>query len=302
MNRQSLAFAIALVLAAPAAQAAIPFDETRALDPDAKVSLDNLQGRIEVSTWDRNEIRIAGERHEKTEALSIEGDASDLRIEIEYPESRGWFGGWGSGNAGDSTLRVTVPVGVSLAVESVSAEVDVRGVAGASLSVDNVSGDVTVDSGARDVEIDLVSGDATVRLQAGDVSVESVSGDIEVGGAMDGRINLESVSGSIRLESGSPARQVEVGVVSGDVDLRIGLRPGGRIQAESLSGDLTLDLPAGTSARIDASSFTGTIRSVHGTVETAEHGPGSSLSTTIGGGDGRIELETFSGDLSIRER
>ena len=134
------------------------------------------------------------------------------------------------------------------------------------------------------------------------MSIESVSGDIEVSGAMTGRIALEAVSGSIRLASDSPARQVEVGVVSGDVDLRVGLAPGGRIEAESLSGDLSLELPPGTSARLDASSFTGTIRSVHGTVETAEHGPGSSLATTIGGGDGRIELETFSGDLSIRER
>src|SRR5690606_6974649 len=136
----------------------------------------------------------------------------------------------------------------------------------------------------------------------GDISAESVSGDIDVRGAMDGRIEVESVSGSIRIESDAAARQIEAGVVSGDVRLSVGLQAGGRLQAESLSGDLEVVLPAGTSARVSASSFTGTIRSTHGKVETEEHGPGSSLSTTLGGGDGRIDLETFSGDLTLRDR
>lgn len=296
-----LTLAIVLALAVPAAQAAIPFDETRPLDADAKVALDNLQGRIDVSTWDRNEIRIEGQRADATKALLIEGDASNLSVRIEYPESRGWFGGWG-GDSGESDLRVTVPMGVELDIDTVSAEVQVRGVAGKELAVDSVSGDVTLESGARAVEVDIVSGDVVVNMRAGDVAVESVSGDIEIRGAMDGRIEVEAVSGSIRVESDAAARQVNAGVVSGDVRLAVGLAPGGRIQAESLSGDLELTLPRGTSARVDASSFNGTIRSDHGKVETEEYGPGSSLSTTLGSGDGRIDLETFSGDLTIRDR
>jgi DUF4097 and DUF4098 domain-containing protein YvlB len=301
MIRTRLVFALASALAAPAALASIPFDETRPLNADAAVSLDNLQGRIEVSIWDRNEIRIEGQRADSTEGLSIEGDASDLSVEIEYPESRGWFGGWGRGG-GDSDLRVTLPAGVALDIDTVSAEVQVRGVAGRELVIDSVSGDVLVHSGAKSVEIDNVSGDIVVEMQAGDVAAESVSGDIEVRGAMDGRIQAEAVSGSILIESAAAARQVNAGVVSGDVHLRVGLQPGGRIQAESLSGDLELLLPAGTSAKLSASSFTGTIRSDHGTVDTEEHGPGSSLSTTLGSGEGRIDLETFSGDLTVRDR
>ena len=49
-----------------------------------------IKGRIEVRTWDRAEIRIAGTRGDGTKALLVEGDASDLRVRIEYPES-GWF-------------------------------------------------------------------------------------------------------------------------------------------------------------------------------------------------------------------
>jgi DUF4097 and DUF4098 domain-containing protein YvlB len=299
MNRFSLILVSGLGLVAPA-YAEIPFDETRALNPNARVSLENMQGRIEVTTWDRDEIHISGSRADGTEGLSIEGDADRLQVTIVYPKGRGWFGTWG--RIGDSTLRVTVPVGVALDVEAVSAAIDVRGIAGKSLSIDSVSGDIDVDSAAQQVEIDNVSGDANLLLRSGDVAVDTVSGDIVVRGAMNGRIKLDAVSGSVRIESDAAARQIEAGVVSGDVELKVALQPGGRISAESLSGDLVVSLAAGTSARLDASSFTGKIRSDHGKVETEEFGPGSSLSTTLGSGEGRIQLETFSGDLTIRQR
>ena len=296
-----LPLALALILALPAAHAATSFDETRPLNADATVALDNLKGSIEVTVWDKPEIRITGARGEGTEALLIEGDAADLRVKIKYPESGGGWFNWGiGGDSGDSQLRVTVPVGVALNVETVSATVDVKGVAGKTLEIDNVSGDVMVDTGAAEIEINTVSGDATVDARSADATVESVSGDIELRGALTGRVNIEAVSGRLQLDSSAAAKHVNAGVVSGDIELRSGLQPGGRIQAESLSGDLTLILPAGVSAQLEASSFTGTIRSDKGEVKTEEHGPGSSLEATLGKGDGRIDLETFSGDLTVR--
>jgi DUF4097 and DUF4098 domain-containing protein YvlB len=298
MNR--LAAALALGLALPAAQAATPFDETRPLQADARVALDNLKGRIEVTTWERAEIRIAGERGDGTEGVTIEGDASDLKVKIEYPETGGWFGGWGS-QGDDSLLKVTLPVGVRLDIETVAAAVDVRGVSGAALTIESVSGELKVDTGAAEVDIDTVSGDLDVTARSGEVALESVSGDVTLAGELVGRVKLEAVSGRLRLQSSKPARQIEAGVVSGDIELHTGLQAGGRIEAESLSGDLLVVLPRDASARLRASSFTGKIRSPQGKVETEEHGPGSSLDATLGGGDGRIDLETFSGDLEVRQ-
>jgi hypothetical protein len=300
MSRPAAALALALLL--PAAQAATPFDETRPLQPDARVSLDNLKGRIEVGTWDRPEIHITGKRGEGTTGLLIEGDAAELKVKIEYPESGGsWFGGWGSDRADDSELRVTLPAGVALTVDSVTATIVVRGVAGASLEVENVSGDVDVDTAAADVAVKTVSGDAKIAARGADLTVESVSGDVEVGGELAGRIQLEAVSGRLVLNSSGKAKQIDAGVVSGDIELRTGLLPGAKLKAESLSGNLLVVLPRDASARVNASSFTGSIRSPVGEVQTEEHGPGSSLETTLGSGDGRVDLETFSGDLQLRQ-
>lgn len=298
MNR-SILF-LALLASGIAFAADTPIDETHPLNADARLSVANVKGRITVTTWDRNEVRVEGFLGEGTEGLEVKGNAANLSIAVKYPENGGWFGGWGRNSSGDSELRVTAPAGVSLDVEAVAADVDVKGVRGAELNIDNVSGDVVVDSAARDVEVNTVSGSQDLVLHANDVSAESVSGDVEIRGELGGRVELEAVSGSLTVDSSSAAKSLSAGVVSGDVKLRSGLQPGGRLRAESLSGDLEVILPASTSASLSASSFTGSIKSFAGKVETEEHGPGSSLDTRLGSGDGSIDLETFSGDLTVR--
>lgn len=299
MKPLPLSLAIVLALAAPLALASTPFDETRPLNPDAEVELDNLKGSIEVTTWERNEIRIEGERGEGTEALQIEGDASRIKVRIEYPESKGWFGTFSAGGQ-ESALRVTVPAGVSLSVDSVAASVDVRGVAGRELSIATVSGVATVVTGAAELDFESVSGDAQIEASSDEVDIEVVSGDIELRGALNGRVEMEAVSGRLSLHSTGAAKHVSAGVVSGDVSLRTALQAGARLSAESLSGDVEVVLPANASAVVDISSFSGTIRSDKGTVETEEFGPGSSLDVTLGDGAGRIDLESFSGDVRLR--
>ena len=289
---------LALLASGTALAAQTPIDETHPLNADARLSVSNVKGSISVTTWDRNEVRVEGYLGDGTEGLEVKGGPGNLSIAVKYPESGTWFSGWGR-SSGDSELRVTAPAGVTLEVEAVAADVEVTGVRGAELSIDNVSGDVTVDSAARDVEVNTVSGSQKLNLHANDVSAESVSGDVEIRGELGGKIDLESVSGTLSVDSGSPAKSLTAGVVSGDVKLRIGLQPGGRLRAESLSGDLEVILPASTSASLSASSFTGTIKSFSGKVDTEEHGPGSSLETKLGTGDGSIDLETFSGDLSV---
>ena len=296
---KTLLLLVTSLLAATSVHASTPIDETRPLDANAEISLDNVKGTITVGVWDRPEIHVGGFLGDGVEGLRIEGSAAKLHVEVDYPESGGWFG-FGGGKAGESELLVTLPAGVELSIGAVSAEVKVSGVTGRRLSIDSVSGDVTVDSGAAEIEIDVVSGGLVVQARSRDVTLESVSGDVDLRGEVSGEISVESVSGDLRVESGATLHAVKAGVVSGDIELHTPLASGARVNAESLSGDLELVLPASTSARLSASSFTGTLRSDAGKVEKPEHGPGSSLDTVLGGGDGEIVLETFSGDLTIR--
>ena len=96
--------------------------------------------------------------------------------------------------------------------------------------------------------------------------------------------------------------RLEAGRVPGDRGCNLGLAPRARIGVGTMRGDVTLQVPADVSARIEASTFSGSIRSDIGTVEEEEHGPGSSLKATAGSGQGSINLESFSGDIELRKR
>jgi hypothetical protein len=298
ITRLSLA---ALLLAAAPAFAATPIDETRPLSADGRVSIDNLKGRITVTAWDRPEVHIGGSLGEGVEKLEIGGSATSLTIKVRYPQSGGWFFGRSDGGQ-PSNLEVRVPVGASVSIDAVSADVEVRGVHGALLEVDAVSGDIRLrDAAPRELRIDSVSGDVDGQLDSRDVSVDSVSGDIRLAGRIDGRVAIDVVSGDVHLEAGTLER-LSLGTVSGDADLQFALARGGVVRAESVSGNVGLVLPAATSARLALETFSGRISSPVGEVVEEKFGPGRHLNASLGAGDGDIRLESFSGNVRVETR
>ena len=293
--------AIALLAIAPAlAAAATPINQSRPLNGNGQVHIENIKGRIVVRTWAQPQVRITGSLGKGAEKLAISGDARSLSIEVKYPDNGGWSL-WGRGNrdVGDSILEVTLPRGASVDVDSVSADVDVQQMAGRRLSVSSVSGQVVVTaSSPGQASFENVSGDTTLRITSNKVEADSVSGDIKLQGGLAGEVSLESVSGNLALGAQSLSR-LQVSTVSGDARLQAGLQPGGVIKGETLSGELSLRLPAGSNARLHAETFSGDISSPVGSVHREEHGPGKSLETTLGAGGGQIRLESFSGDVTV---
>ena len=284
----------ALLVAAPAfAQTAI--NETRPLAADGRVSIENLKGRVQIRTWDRNEVRITGSLGRGVEELEIHGGGAALSIEVRYPDN-GWRR---DDDTGPTRLDVMLPRTASVDVETVSADIDVAGTAGMQLELESVSGDVLVrGSKTRQVRLESVSGTVDAEVETRDVAAESVSGDVRLAGRIGGRVQIGAVSGNLVLTTGTVER-LSVETVSGNAKLDTALAAGGRIDAESVSGDVDLTLPKATSARLQVESFSGTIRSPVGKVETEEFGPGSHLDARFGSGNGEISLESFSGNVRI---
>lgn len=297
----SLVTAIALVFAALPALAGTPINQTRPLSATGEVQVENIKGRIVVRTWARPEVRITGTLGKGAEKLQIQGDSNSLGIAVKYPNTRGGWNFWGRSDDGaePTVLEVTIPQRASLEIESVAADVDVQQMAGARLSVSSVSGDVSVTaSSPGEAQVQTVSGDSILKITTARAQVESVSGDVRLQGGLDGEVSMESVSGDLELEAKALSK-LTVSSVSGDATVRTALRPGARVNAETLSGTLALRLPRSTGARVRAETFSGDIQSPSGTVNREEHGPGKSLDTRLGDGRGDIELESFSGDVSI---
>lgn len=291
---------LALILATSStfALAGTPINETRDVDADARIDISNVRGSVTVTAWDRNQVGIEGTLGSGNKGLEVVGNASHVEIKVQSAERSGWFNWDSESNVEDSILDIRVPAGVELSIETVSAEVTVNAVSGRLIDIDTVSGKVRVDSNAREIEVGSVSGNVNVNGQGERASVDSISGDIELQSSHQD-VQLETVAGTINARLGS-YREFSASSVSGDIMLSGKPGSSGLVDAETMSGDVTIVLPADASARLGAETFSGRIRSDFGSVSESQDGPGRSLNATIGSGDARVTLESFSGDLTIR--
>lgn len=289
-----LPVAIALACAALApAWAATPIDQVRPLDPRGRVEIDNLKGRVEVRAWDRQEVRVTGSLGDGVEKLVIDGDRDELRIEVKYPNR--------SRNTEPTMLVVQVPLQAELEIETVSADIDVHGVAPRELSLQSVSGDIVANGAPRRASVESVSGDVNLTFNSSEIEASTVSGDLVVAGRLTGEASVETVSGDLRFDSrGERLRKFSAGSVSGNIAARLALAEAGEIRMESVSGDLGLDLPKALSAEVIGESFSGDLSAPRAKIQREDFGPGSSFHQRYGDGKGEIRLETFSGDARLR--
>lgn len=284
--------ALACVAAFPAL-AATPIDQTRPLDPRGRVEIDNLKGRVEVRAWDRPEVKITGSLGAGVEKFSVEGDRDALRIEVKYPNR--------ANNTESTVLIVQVPLQAELEVSTVSANIDVHGVAPRELSLESVSGDIVAVGAPRRAAVESVSGDLVLTLNSGEVNASAVSGDLTLNGRLGGEVAVETVSGNMRMDNrGERLRRLSASTVSGDMALKIALAADGEVGMESVSGDLTLTMPRDLSAEVSGESFSGDLDAPNVKIEREDFGPGSSFHARYGTGKGEVRMETFSGDASLR--
>lgn len=284
--------ALACVAAFPAL-AATPIDQTRPLDPRGRVEIDNLKGRVEVRAWDRPEVKITGSLGAGVEKFSVEGDRDALRIEVKYPNR--------ANNTESTVLIVQVPLQAELEVSTVSANIDVHGVAPRELSLESVSGDIVAVGAPRRAAVESVSGDLVLTLNSGEVNASAVSGDLTLNGRLGGEVAVETVSGNMRMDNrGERLRKLSASTVSGDMALKIALAADGEVGMESVSGDLTLTMPRDLSAEVSGESFSGDLDAPNAKIEREDFGPGSSFHARYGTGKGEVRMETFSGDASLR--
>lgn len=283
-----------LAVAVPAA-ADRPVDETRAANADARISIETLSGEVTVTGWNRNEVHVTGTVGDDTGGLEVTGDAGRLKIEVDIPE------GHHRGHRDlDAHLQISVPAGAHLEVESVSSSAGVSGVDGP-VDVDSVSGSIGVDGAPASVHAETVSGTIHAVGSRGRVHAESVSGSIVIDGG-SGTVHAGTVSGSVQVDVDSVERG-RLETVSGEIHFSGSLAPGGELEAEGHSGHIVIALPAGTSARFKVTTFSGGIDnrlSADQPHRTSRYAPGKELEFTLGSGDGEVDLESFSGQVTLR--
>jgi len=268
--------------------------------PDATVEVSNVQGRVEVATWDKNEVELVAELESPKDELEFEANERYVRISVERPNGKYRHD---DDDEDDATLTLRVPKGIRLNADTVSADIAVSGLRGEQ-KLESVSGEVQTQAFDAPVRATSVSGEVSVVGNGGKatVSTENVSGSTTVGG-IRGDYHGEVVSGEIRATVAA-AQKIELNSVSGDIEIKAELTPTSRVNMESVSGTLTLKIKPPVNAEFDVESFSGDIDSCLGPKarSTSKYTPGSELNYTQGNGGARVEMQTLSGEISICDR
>ncbi len=284
----------------PAGTSSQPLASIWPVAAEGRIDIGNVRGKVTVTGWDQPQVKLEGSLGVGS-TLVVSGGADRLSLRVKSTE-KGWFGS--DGPQHDSVLILHVPRNATLEVNVVSADASVADLAGKSLKVGSVSGDLDLSSAASDIDVDSVSGDvkldAPTANPAARAHVQTVSGEIHAKN-LAGRIKLETVSGGMDCACGAVS-ELNTGSVSGDADITVAPAASAHLHLESMSGSIRLHLPATLSARIDAATFSGSIHSDFGNVQDKEYGPGSSLKAQIGAGDADISVQAFSGDIQLNKQ
>jgi DUF4097 and DUF4098 domain-containing protein YvlB len=154
---------------------------------------------------------------------------------------------------------------------------------------------------------------------------KSISGDVELmGNAPEARITASTVSGTVRARdvkarslalstisgnaeaSNVEVERLEMKTVSGDVTFAGAPGRNARYEFNAHSGNVRLQLTGAAGFELDASTFSGSIRSdLPVTVDSARRprrGPGRSTRAVVGDGSASVAVSTFSGNIIIESR
>ena len=187
------------------------FHQTYALTADGRVALDNINGDVHISSWDRNEVKVDAVKYadtkERLEEAKIDVDSGKefLSIRTKYPDrEQNW--NWGSHN-NPASVEYTL----------------------------------TVPRTARLDEIKLINGSLDVTGMSGEVNASCINGRLEAHN-LAGRARLSTINGRLNArfdQLAGPA--VELSSVNGSVDLTIPSDSKAVVEASTVSGGINND-------------------------------------------------------------
>jgi DUF4097 and DUF4098 domain-containing protein YvlB len=200
---------LALLLAVPIqAEVTQDFHRTVPLSANGRVSVENVNGNVEVTGWDRNEVQIdavkSARDQQKLDEADIEVNTTSDSVEIRtrYPE------GHTNNNPASVHYHLHVP------------------------------------QNARIDRINLVNGSLTVQKVSGEVNANLINGKLRVDD-LAGRAELSSVNGGIQANYASlnNVNEIRLKSVNGSIELGLPDSPNAEIKGSTVSGGIKTDFP-----------------------------------------------------------
>jgi hypothetical protein len=202
--------------------------------------------------------------------------------------------------------NLTAPENARVTVNTISGSISVRDIKG-ELSLETISGDVQVSNGGRVPKAKTVSGNVEINETTvqGPMEAATISGTLTLRKVQAQRLDLGSVSGDVVIQDVACER-VHAQSISGEVQLLGALHRGARYDLGSHSGQIRVVVSGGVGFDVEASSFSGSVRSDVPLTNQTSDGSGRrgqrSLRGTFGDGSATLDLTTFSGSIVIAKQ
>src|SRR5688572_14331504 len=283
------------------------FTQTLRLGRNGTFDLQNAAGNIIVNGGGGDEVRIdaiksvrhrleSGARAALPEVrINVTERGGNVEVRTEQPRR---------GNAVSSVeYTVAVPRGASVVLQTVSGDVRVTNVGG-ELRAQSVGGSITAASVRRVRELRSVSG--TIDLsdaESDELTAHTLGGDVLVRNLKGRVLDLQTVTGDARL-TGVEVDRARLESMAGDLDYSGRLTRSGRYDVQTHSGDIRLSPSGNPGFDLQATSFSGALRSEY-TLKAQQgdsRAQNQSLHGTFGDASAAVTAQSFSGDILILKR
>ncbi len=202
------------------------FSKTLPLKAGQTFSLENVNGRVSVTTWKEDRVEIKAvkvarddEKDLKDVEIRVEDAAGKVSVKAIWPKFRLHF------NV-NVIFDVKVPEGVNLnKVETVNGDVEATGAYG-SAELETTNGSVIADGVKGSLSVSTTNGGITVRRQ-------------------EGRLEAETTNGAIRLEHLTFKDGLQAETTNGSITLILesAAEVNASLVAETTNGHVSVDFP-----------------------------------------------------------
>lgn len=219
------------------------FTATHPLDKDGSLTLDNINGPVEIIGWDRNEVSIEAIKEasdaEGLKRMHIRVDATPAAISIKTEHDKTWKF-WGTFQA-SVQYKIHVPAKARLEkINTINASITVSGVHGP-VNLDTTNGRIQAMDLRADARLDSVNGSLSAGFSSlknvRNVKLESVNGRLEITlpKNADANLSTRTVNGSTSVAQAIKLEKSGKLGVSGQLG-----KGGATIQLETVNGDISI--------------------------------------------------------------
>lgn len=203
-------------------------------------------------------------------------------------------------------LRTHALAGEKPAADEARVDFDITVPPGVSVSVNTVSAPITADGLSGEITLSSESGQITVRNAAkSHLYARSMSAPMLLSNLTNSRVEAQSNGGTVKLENVTGPR-IEVGTSSGNIDYRGDCSGGGAYIMTTHSGAIDLVLPPTASVDLAARSSKGSVENEFPLQEKTHQvflpQQGRSFAGTSNSGSSSVELQSISGKIRVKKQ